>query len=170
MIAVIETGGKQYLVKAGQILKVEKLEGKKGDNISLSNVLAVSDSSNFTFGKPLIKNASVEAKILHQIKDKKIIVFKKRRRKNSRSTKGHRQHLTVLQIESINHNGNQSISIKKETKTKKTEKITKTSKKEQPKNDKEKIVKKSVSKKKIIKKTSSKKIVKKKTIKKQKEL
>ena len=64
MIAVIETGGKQYLVKAGQILKVEKLEGKKGDNISLSNVLAVSDSANFTFGKPLIKNASVESVIL----------------------------------------------------------------------------------------------------------
>ena len=101
MIAVIITGGKQYTVKAGQILKVEKLNGKKGDSISFDNVLAVTDSSNHTIGDPLIKGASVEAKILDQIRDKKIIVFKKRRRQNYRSTHGHRQYMTVLQIESI---------------------------------------------------------------------
>ena len=67
MIAVIKTGGKQYAVKTGQILKVEKLAGKEGDNVLLNNVLAVSDASNHTFGNPIIKGASVEAKILEQI-------------------------------------------------------------------------------------------------------
>ena len=94
MLAVIKTGGKQYTVKAGQILKVEKLDGKKGDNISFDNVLALINSSNNTIGDPLIKGVSVEAKILDQIRDKKIIVFKKRKRKNSKSTQGHRQNLT----------------------------------------------------------------------------
>ena len=116
MLAVIKTGGKQYAVKAGQILKVEKLDGKKGDSISFDNVLAVTDSSNHTIGNPLIKGASVEAKILEQIRDKKIIVFKKRRRKNYRLTHGHRQYLTVLQIESIMSGGKKSIAPKKETK------------------------------------------------------
>ena len=83
MIAIIKTGGKQYSVKAGQILKVEKLNGEKGDSISFNNVLAVIGSSNDAVGNPLIKGASVEAKILNQIRDKKIIVFKKRKRKNT---------------------------------------------------------------------------------------
>ena len=112
MIAVIKTGGKQYSVQAGQILKVEKLNGEKGDSISFKNVLAVTDSSDCAVGDPLIKGATVEAKILNQIRDKKIIVFKKRKRKNSRSTQGHRQYLTVLQIESIFYNGKKSTTPK----------------------------------------------------------
>ena len=67
MLAVFKTGGKQYSVKTGQILKVEKLEGKKGDNVSFKNVLAVSDSSNNTIGTPMVAGAVVEAKILDQI-------------------------------------------------------------------------------------------------------
>ena len=109
MLAVFKTGGKQYSVKAGQILKVEKLEGKKGDVISFNKVLAVSESANYTIGNPLIKDASVQAKILDQIRDKKIIVFKKRQRQNYRHTQGHRQYLTVLKIESIAM-GNKKIS------------------------------------------------------------
>ena len=101
MLAVFKTGGKQYSVKTGQILKVEKLEGKKGDNISFNNVLAITENSKNTFGSPLVDGAVVEAKILDQIRDKKIIVFKKRKRQNYRSTQGHRQYLTVLKIESI---------------------------------------------------------------------
>ena len=84
MIAVIKTGGKQYSVKSGQVVKVEKIDGKKGDNISLDNVLSIIDTSNHQFGNPLIKGASVEAKIVDHIRDKKIIVFKKKRRKNYR--------------------------------------------------------------------------------------
>ena len=101
MLAVFKTGGKQYSVKSGQILKVEKLNGSQGDSVYFNDVLAVSDDSDHTIGSPLIKGAIVEAKILEQIRDKKIIVFKKRRRKNYRSTQGHRQYLTVLKIESI---------------------------------------------------------------------
>ena len=156
MIAIIKTGGKQYAVKSGQILKVEKLLGKKGDNISLNNVIALTDSSNHTLGNPLIKGATVDAKILDQIRDKKIIVFKKRRRQNYRSTQGHRQYLTVLKIESINHEGKKITAPK-------TEKISKEPK--VVKKDEKKVIKKTVSKKKSVKKTIKKKTVTKKTIK-----
>ena len=118
MLAVFKTGGKQYSVKAGQILKVEKLEGKKGDSISFKDVLAVSESSQNIIGSPLVEGAVVEAKILDQIRDKKIIVFKKRKRQNYRSTQGHRQYLTVLKIETISMGGKKSQSEKKEAKTK----------------------------------------------------
>jgi len=117
MLAVFKTGGKQYSVKAGQILKVEKLEGKKGDNISFKDVLAVSENTQNTIGSPLVKGAVVEAKILDQIRDKKIIVFKKRKRQNYRSTQGHRQYLTVLKIESISMSGKKPASAKKESTT-----------------------------------------------------
>ena len=163
MLAVIKTGGKQYAVKAGQILKVEKLDGKKGDSISFDNVLAVTDSSNHTIGDPLIKGASVEAKILDQIRDKKIIVFKKRRRKNSKSTQGHRQYLTVLQIESIMSSGKKSIAPKKEIKVKKVDTKSKTLEKEESKKIEKKIEKKAAPKKKVAKKTTTKKIIKKKS-------
>ena len=161
MIAVIITGGKQYTVKAGQILKVEKLNGKKGDSISFDNVLAVTDSSKHIIGDPLIKGASVEAKILDQIRNKKIIVFKKRKRQNYRSTHGHRQYMTVLQIESIMPTGKKSLTRKKETITKKVEDKSVIIKKAESK----KVKKKVVSKKKIVKKTTTKKIIKKKTTK-----
>ena len=163
MLAVIKTGGKQYAVKAGQILKVEKLDGKKGDSVSFDNVLAVTDSSNHTIGDPLIKGASVEAKILDQIRDKKIIVFKKRRRKDSQSTQGHRQYLTVLQIESIISNGKKSIALKKEIKVKKVDTQSKTLEKEESKKIEKKIEKKAAPKKKVAKKTTTKKIIKKKS-------
>ena len=162
MIAVIKPGGKQYAVKAGQILKVEKLDGKKGDSVSFDNVLAVTDSSNHTIGNPLIKGASVEAKILDQIRDKKIIVFKKRRRKDSQSTQGHRQYLTVLQIESIMSSGKKSIALKKEIKVKKVDTKSKTLEKEESKKIEKKIEKKATIKKKVVKKTTAKKIIKKK--------
>ena len=163
MIAVFKTGGKQYAVKAGQILKVEKLDGKKGDSISFDSVLAVTDSSNHTIGDPLIKGTSVEAIILDQIRDKKIIVFKKRRRKNSKSTQGHRQYLTVLQIESIMSSGKKSIALKKEIKVKKVDTKSKTLEKEESKKIEKKIEKKAAPKKKVAKKTTTKKIIKKKS-------
>ena len=162
MLAVIKTGGKQYAVKAGQILKVEKLDGKKGDSIFFDSVLAVIDSSNHTIGDPLIKGASVEAKILEQIRDKKIIVFKKRRRKDSQSTQGHRQYLTVLQIESIMSGGKKSVAPKKEAKVKKAGTQYKTLEKEGSKKIKKKIGKKASPEKKAVKKTIAKKIIKKK--------
>ncbi len=153
MLAVFKTGGKQYSVKTGQILKVEKLEGKKGDSVSFKDVLAVSENTKNTIGAPLVDGAIVEAKILEQIRDKKIIVFKKRKRQNYRSTQGHRQYLTVLQIESISFGGNKSKSSKKET-------VINTSAKKEP------VKKKAASKKTAPKKTVAKKTTVKKTIKK----
>jgi len=150
MLAVFKTGGKQYSVKAGQILKVEKLEGKKGDNVSFKDVLAVSENTQNTIGSPLVDGAVVEAKILDQIRDKKIIVFKKRKRQNYRSTQGHRQYLTVLKIESISLDGKKSATTKKATET------VKPTKKTAPK-------KKAAPKKAVTKKTTVKKTVKKKT-------
>jgi len=132
MLAVFKTGGKQYSVKAGQILKVEKLEGKKGDSISFKDVLAVSENTQNTIGSPLVEGAVVEAKILDQIRDKKIIVFKKRKRQNYRSTQGHRQYLTVLKIETISMGGKKSQSEKKETKTSTPEKKVAVKKKAAP--------------------------------------
>ena len=149
MLAVFKTGGKQYSVKAGQILKVEKLEGEKGDSISFKDVLAISESTQNTIGSPLVEGAVVEAKILDQIRDKKIIVFKKRKRQNYRSTQGHRQYLTVLKIETISMGGKKSQSDKKEAKT------NTPVKKAAPK--------KAASKKAAPKETAVKKIAKKKT-------
>ena len=152
MLAIFKTGGKQYSVKAGQILKVEKLDGSKGDIVSFKDILAISDKNNHTIGDPVIEDAKIEAKILDQIRDKKIIVFKKRQRQNYRHTQGHRQYLTVLKIESI------AIGDKKTLSTNKTKKDTKTAEK---KVTKEKNV--PVKKKASPKKSSS---IKKKTVKK----
>ena len=152
MLAVFKTGGKQYSVKAGQILKVEKLEGKKGDNVSFKDVLAVSENAQNTIGAPLVDGAVVEAKILDQIRDKKIIVFKKRKRQNYRSTQGHRQYLTVLKIESISLGGKKSSSEKKELLTSKPIKKTVTKKKSAPKKA---VTKKTVKKKTVKKKTTT---------------
>ena len=148
MLAVFKTGGKQYSVKAGQILKVEKLEGKKGDSISFKDVLAVSENTQNTIGSPLVEGAVVEAKILDQIRDKKIIVFKKRKRQNYRSTQGHRQYLTVLKIETISMGGKKSQSEKKETKTSTPEKKVAVKKKAAPE--------KAASKETAVKKTAKK--------------
>ena len=149
MLAVFKTGGKQYSVKAGQILKVEKLEGEKGDSISFKDVLAVSEETQNTIGSPLVEGAVVEAKILDQIRDKKIIVFKKRKRQNYRSTQGHRQYLTVLKIETISMGGKKSQSEKKQTKTNTPVKKVAPKKKAAPKKaaSKETAVKKTVKKK-----------------------
>ena len=168
MLAIFKTGGKQYYVKLGQILKVEKIEGKKGDSLSFNDVLAISDGSDNTIGTPLVKGASIEAKILDQIRDKKVIVFKKRRRKNYRLTQGHRQYLTVLKIESI-LKGTKKISIPKTSKKHKEIKSNEVNdsvpKKVGVKVEKKSVVKKTTPKKIAKKKKITKKTVSKKTIK-----
>ena len=100
MYAVIKTGGKQYKVAEGEFLKVEKLEGEIGDSIEFAEVLMVG-GENTKVGAPLVAGATVTAKIAAQGKDKKILVFKSKRRKDSRKLRGHRQHRTVLKIEKI---------------------------------------------------------------------
>ena len=156
MIAVFKTGGKQYSVKSGQILKVEKIEGKKGDILSFNNILAIIDGSENTIGTPLVKGVSIEAKILDQIRDKKIIVFKKKRRKNYRLTQGHRQYLTVLKIESI------LKSRKKTTNPATSKKLKEVITEDRIQDSVSKKVDVKVEKKLVVKKANLKKIVKKK--------
>ena len=100
MYAVIKTGGKQYKVSAGDLLKIEKLEGAVGDTIELDEVLMVG-GEEVKIGTPLLPNAKVTAQIVEQGKDKKILVFKSKRRKNYRKKYGHRQPLTRLKITNI---------------------------------------------------------------------
>ncbi len=100
MYAVIKTGGKQYKVSAGDLLKVEKLDGAVGDTIELNEVLMVG-GEEVKIGTPLLPNAKVTAQIVEQGKDKKILVFKSKRRKNYRKKYGHRQPLTRLKITNI---------------------------------------------------------------------
>ena len=99
--AIIETGGKQYKVSASNILKVEKLDIKKGNKVEFKKVLLVNDDKTVEIGDPTVSGAVVEGMLLDNIKDRKVIVFKKRRRQNSRKRYGHRQppvsytHLTL---------------------------------------------------------------------------
>ena len=97
--AVIQTGGKQYKVKAGEILKVEKLIDK--DKVEFKNILAYGDEKNAEVGSPNIEGAKVEAEILKNGKNRTVLVFKKRRRKNSRRKNGHRQEFTLVRISKI---------------------------------------------------------------------
>ena len=99
--AIIETGGKQYKVSANKILKVEKLSSEIGKVIQFKNVLLVNDDKVTEVGNPLVTGAVVEAKLIENIKDKKILVFHKRRRKHSRKKNGHRQRHSKIQITKI---------------------------------------------------------------------
>jgi len=100
MYAVIKTGGKQYKVSEGEFLKVEKLEGQVGDSVTFDEILMLG-GEKIVVGAPIVSGAKVTAKIASQGKDKKVLVFKSKRRKDSRKLRGHRQHRTVLKIESI---------------------------------------------------------------------
>lgn len=101
MYAVIETGGKQYKVQEGDVVFIEKLDVEDGAVVTFDKVLAVSNEGNLTFGKPLVENASVAAKVLGQGKDKKVIVFKYKAKKGYRNKNGHRQPYTKVQIDKI---------------------------------------------------------------------
>ncbi len=111
--AIIETGGKQYKVSASNILKVEKLDIKKGNKVEFKKVLLVNDDKTVEIGDPTVSGAIVEGMLLDNIKDRKVIVFKKRRRQNSRKRYGHRQPLSRVQITKImSKNGKVVAEIK----------------------------------------------------------
>jgi large subunit ribosomal protein L21 len=102
MYAVVKTGGKQYRVAPGAVIKVERLEAEVGATIALDQVLMIGDNGDATkVGAPLVDGASVAAEVLEQSRAPKIIVFKKKRRKNYRRKRGHRQLQTVLRIQDI---------------------------------------------------------------------
>ena len=101
MFAVIKTGGKQYKVAKDDVIAVEKLEADTGATVELTDVLMVGDEKAQTTGTPLVEGATVAAEVVKQDRSAKIIVFKKKRRKDYRRTKGHRQQVTVLRITDI---------------------------------------------------------------------
>jgi len=105
MFAIIRTGGKQYRVKPNDVLKIEKLDGAAGDTITFTEILAVGSDAGTTVGAPLVPGAAVSATVIAQDRLDKVIIFKKRRRQNSRRKNGHRQHVTVLRVAGIQADG-----------------------------------------------------------------
>lgn len=101
MFAIVRTGGKQYKVSKDQYLKVEKIDAEKGKKVELDQVLMVSSEGKTSIGAPNVAGAKVTVEILDHIRDDKVLVFKKKRRKNYRRTKGHRQDLTMIKITDI---------------------------------------------------------------------
>lgn len=101
MFAIVKTGGKQYQVSPGDQITVERLTGEVGAEIALGEVLAIGDGEASTIGRPTVEGAAVRAKIVQQPRGAKVIVFKKKRRKNYRRKRGHREELTVLRIQEI---------------------------------------------------------------------
>ena len=128
--AIIETGGKQYKVSASKILEIEKLNAKVGDTVKFKNVLLLNDDKTTEIGSPSINGATVEAKLLDNVKDRTILIFHKRRRKHSRKKNGHRQRHSKIQITKILSKDGKVIdeakiavakkTVDKETTTKKT--------------------------------------------------
>ena len=124
--AVIQTGGKQYKVKASDILKIEKLKNSKPESkIEFNEVLAYGDDKTLEVGSPLVKGAKVEAELMKNSKNRTVLIFKKRRRQNSRRKNGHRQEYSMIRINKIFSKDGKVLS--------EAEKISKTSKKEEVK-------------------------------------
>jgi len=101
MYAIIQTGGKQYQVAPGDVIRIETLNGAKGDMVSLPQVLFVAREQEIMVGKPFLEGVSVTGEILHQGRDRKILVFKHKRRKGYKKLVGHRQPFTQLKIKEI---------------------------------------------------------------------
>ena len=124
--AVIKTGGKQYKVKSGEILKIEKLPDSKPDtNIEFNEILAYGDDKSLEIGAPNVEGAKVEAELIKNSKNRTVLIFKKRRRHNSRRKNGHRQEFSMVRISKIISKDGKVLS--------QAEKISKTSKKEEVK-------------------------------------
>jgi large subunit ribosomal protein L21 len=101
MYAIIQTGGKQYKVQPGDQVKVEKIEGTPGEQVKLDQVLAVQNESGIQLGSPLVDATSISATIVRTAKDRKVLVFKKKRRHGHQKKQGHRQWFTLLRIDAI---------------------------------------------------------------------
>ena len=126
--AVIQTGGKQYKVKSGEILKIEKLPDSKSDTkIEFNEILAYGDNKIIEVGSPIVQGAKVEANLIKNSKSRTVLIFKKRRRQNSRRKNGHRQEYSMIRINKIFSKDGKVLS--------EAEKISKPSKKEEAKKE-----------------------------------
>ena len=122
--AVIQTGGKQYKVKASDILKIEKIKNSKPESkIEFNEILAYGDDKNLEVGSPLVKGAKVEAELLKNSKNRTILIFKKRRRQNSRRKNGHRQQYSLIKIKKIFAKDGAILSEAKKVEKKEIKKI-----------------------------------------------
>ena len=101
MHAVVKTGGKEYRISQGDLIRVEKMEGKVGDQVTMKDILMVSHEGQVQVGNPLLANAVITGEIVQQVKGKKILTYKMKRRKNYRRTKGHRQTYTYIRVNDI---------------------------------------------------------------------
>ncbi len=142
--AIIETGGKQYKVSASKILEIEKIDAEVGKTLKFKNVLLLNDDKHTEVGNPNIQGASVEAKLLENVKDRTVLVFHKRRRKHSRKKNGHRQRHSKIQITKILSKDGKLIASAESI-------VAKTKVKTKVASDKTKIKEKSVTKK-VLKK------------------
>ena len=132
--AVIQTGGKQYKVKASDILKIEKIKDSKPESkIEFNEILAYGDDNNLEVGSPLVKGAKVEAELLKNSKNRTILIFKKRRRQNSRRKNGHRQQYSLIKIKKIFAKDGAILSEAKKVEEKVEKKETKKIKEEKSK-------------------------------------
>ena len=122
--AIIQTGGKQYKVKASDILKIEKIKNSKPEGkIEFNEILAYGDDKNLEVGSPLVKGAKVEAELIKNSKNRTILIFKKRRRQNSRIKNGHRQQYSLIKIKKIFAKDGAVLSEAKKVEKKETKKI-----------------------------------------------
>ena len=122
--AVIQTGGKQYKVKASDILKIEKIKDSiPASKIEFNEILAYGDDKNLEVGSPLVKGAKVEAELIKNSKNRTILIFKKRRRQNSRRKNGHRQQYSLIKIKKIFAKDGAILSEAKKVEKKETKKI-----------------------------------------------
>ena len=113
MYAVVKTGGKQYRVTKDDTILVEKLDADEGQTVTLLDVMLLGDGDKVTVGTPVVANASVTAEVVSQTRGPKIIIFRRKRRKNHRRTRGHRQNLTLLKITLINTSSKKAAPAKK---------------------------------------------------------
>jgi len=125
--AVINTGGKQYKVSTNDKLRIEKLKDKEGGSVEFKQVLLINNNDNMELGSPLIEGAKVEAQVIKQTKNKTILIFKKRRRHNSRRKNGHRQKMSVVKITKIFGKGGKLLSESNKTENKKVKTTAKKS-------------------------------------------
>ena len=159
MYAIVEIAGQQFKVEKDQKVFVNRLEGKEGSKVTFDNILLLDNAGKIALGDPSLKGASVEAKILKHLKDDKVIVFKKKRRKGYKVKNGHRQLLTEIMIENI-------LEKSKKTQTKAKEKVKISEIKTVASKTEKAPAKKTAVKKSVAKKPAAKKVVAKKTVKK----
>lgn len=101
MFAVVKTGGKQYRVEENSVIRVEKIDAREGSSVTLPEVLMTGNDQSIKIGLPTVAGATVEATVVRQMRDRKVLIFKKNRRHNYRRKRGHRQELTVLRVTKI---------------------------------------------------------------------